>query len=392
MTLDELFSLDNLNEAFYECIKDGHWKESTHKYWANLLQNNLQLRKEILDGTYRVSQLVRFTIHERGKIRRIEAPAMRDRIVQKVICMKVLIPQITPYLIYDNYASLKHRGTSLARKRLEIDLREYIAEYGDDGCVLLIDIHDYFGSINVKRVEEQIHEHVKESAEVLNFIDYCIEASSHGDNGLNLGAEIPQICAVFYLYRLDDWIKIVQGEKAYGRYMDDIRCIVRDKDRAATLLREAVKIIHSEGLEINEKKTQIVKLSHGFTYLQTKYNVDGNRLITRPTHDKITRERRRLKKQRKLVDEGRASEKDVFLWYMSWRNELLADYNSCWKTIQSMEKEFYALFKPAPGHEKKSREELIEKAFREAEYEDLQHYWRGIDGTPGLFEGPPFAG
>ena len=45
--------------------------------------------------------------------------------------MKVLIPQITPYLIYDNYASLKHRGTSLARKRLEIDLREYIADEGE---------------------------------------------------------------------------------------------------------------------------------------------------------------------------------------------------------------------------------------------------------------------
>jgi len=51
-------------------------------------------------------------------------------------------------VIYDNYASLKNRGTSFARRRFEIMLRKFIRKNGTDGYVLLIDIKKYFESID----------------------------------------------------------------------------------------------------------------------------------------------------------------------------------------------------------------------------------------------------
>lgn len=67
MNLEELFTLKNLNEAFYEASKENKWKETTQRYQQNLLLNNMKLREEILSGSYRVSHTTDFKINERGK-------------------------------------------------------------------------------------------------------------------------------------------------------------------------------------------------------------------------------------------------------------------------------------------------------------------------------------
>ena len=135
--------LQNLNECAWECTKQSRWKETTQRYLANMLQKNLELREEVLSGSYAVKPTVDFILNERGHIRQIEAPVVRDRIVQKSLMKHVLTPSLTPYLIYDNYASLKDRGTAFARKRFEIMLRRYVAKNGIDGYILLIDILFY---------------------------------------------------------------------------------------------------------------------------------------------------------------------------------------------------------------------------------------------------------
>ncbi len=81
MTYEELFTFENLNNAFYEVSKISQWKEKTQLYKMNLLINNLELQDELLSHTYRVSKTTNFQINERGKIRHIEAPAIRDRVV-----------------------------------------------------------------------------------------------------------------------------------------------------------------------------------------------------------------------------------------------------------------------------------------------------------------------
>lgn len=369
MTLEELTTLEKLNDAFYECSRISHWKESTQRYKANLLVNNIGLQEELRNGTYKASPTTDFTLNERGKIRYIKAPAIRDRVVQKVLCQQILTPCLTKCLIYDNYASLKNRGTSFARKRIDILLRRYIRKHGMDGYILQVDIKKYFDNIDHEILKKMLHEKIKEPPEIMRLIDYVVDTSTDTDNGLNLGSEAPQIFAIFYLSAIDSYIKTVKGMKYYGRYMDDMFVISDSKEELKALLEEIKDKLSDLKLEINARKTHITKLSHGFTFMQIKYNVNNGKVVKRPTHGKVVRERRRLKKYKKMSDMGIIDEEHIRNCYKSWRNGLIKDCNASKRTIASIDRLYKRLFPIQAEHLKQSREELIREALRKERYE-----------------------
>lgn len=378
MNLQELFTLENLNKAFYESAKTSYWKDSVQRYGANLLPNNVKLQEDLLSGSYKVSPTVNFQINERGKIRNIEAPSIRDRVVQKVICKKILLPQLTKCLIYDNYASLKNRGTSFARKRLDILLRKYINKYGSDGYVLKIDIKKFFDSIDRTILKQMLSCKLEVSEPIMNLIFYCIDTSSSTNKGLNLGAEVPQVLSIFYLSQLDNYVKSVKSIKYYGRYMDDIFIISNSKEELKQLLIEIRMQLNRLRLEINDNKTSITTLHHGFTFMQIKYNVNRNKIIKRPTRSKIVRERRRLKKYKKLYKQGLMSELNIRNCYKSWRNNLVKDCNACHRTIQTMDKLYNKLFPIRETRIKQSRNQIVNNAFKEYDYKIDSYCVSGI--------------
>lgn len=280
MTIEELTTLEKLNNGFYDASKASKWKAATQRYHSNLLLNNLELQADLRNGTYRVEPTVNFWIYERGKPRYIESPTIRDRIVQKVLTQQILIPYLTKPLIYDNYASLKGRGTTFARKRTDIILHRFIRKHGTDGYALLVDIKKYFPSIDHAILKEMIHVRIHEPPEIMNLIDYVIDCSSDSEVGLNLGSEAPQIFAVYYLNPVDTYIKTVRGVKYYGRYMDDLLILGKSKEELRDLLDGIIDQLAKLKLSINERKTHITKLSKGFTFLQVKYSVDRKKTHT----------------------------------------------------------------------------------------------------------------
>ena len=175
MILDELFTLEKCNNAFYKLSEKTSWKESIQRYKSNFLLNNLELIEEIINGTYKISETVKFTIYERGKIRHIESAAIRDKIVQKVLCEEILLPQLRKYLIYDNYACLKDRGTSFARKRIDVMLHKYIRQYGNDGYVIRVDIKKYFDNIDHEILKNMIRSKLNISEDIMSLIFYFID-------------------------------------------------------------------------------------------------------------------------------------------------------------------------------------------------------------------------
>lgn len=134
--LQDIIKLNNLNQSAYQCTKQSRWKETTQKYLNNLLIENIKLQEEVLNHKYTISPTVNFILNERGHIRYIESPSIRDRIIQKIITKDVLIPSLLPHVIYDNYASIKNRGVSFARKRFAIMLRNYILKNGTNGYII----------------------------------------------------------------------------------------------------------------------------------------------------------------------------------------------------------------------------------------------------------------
>ena len=374
-TLEQLTELQNLNECAWECTRQSRWKESTQRYLSDMLQKNLELREELLSGQYRVKPTIDFTLNERGHIRQIEAPVVRDRIVQKSLMKHVLTPSLTPYLIYDNYASMKQRGTSFARKRFEVMLHRYIRKYGTDGYILLIDVKKYFNNIDHDVLKRLIAPRLKDQPEdVMQLIHYVIDTSSKTGKGLNLGSECPQIFAIYYLNPIDQFVKIVKSIKYYGRYMDDIFVISDSKEALKTLLGEIEEKLAELLLEVNHHKTHIVKLTHGFTWLQLKYIIrPTGKIVKAMSHNKIVRERRRLKAFRRMFDRGQMTETEIYDAYQSWRGTVIIDHNACERSIRAMDKLYSNLFPPHQEQPKRSRRTLVIQANKEADTEDLRY-------------------
>ena len=373
-TLQELMEINMLVECAYECTKQSRWKETTQRYIADMLVRNLELQNEVLEGRYSVRPTTDFFLNERGHIRKIEAPVVRDRIVQKSLTVKVLTPSLRPYVIYDNYASLKMRGTHFARKRFEILLRRYMSRNGMDGYVLLIDIKKYFESIDHEVLKKLIAPKIaSEPVEVVDLIHYIIDHSSHSDKGLNLGSEAPQILAVYYLNPIDQFVKVVKGIKYYGRYMDDIFVIAKTKAELKSLLAEIEAKLSELRLNVNKKKTHIVKLTHGFIFLQVKYNIlPTGKILKRPAHSKVVRERRRLRAFKRRLDDGFMTEDQVWNCYKSWRGSVVREHNACTKTLRSTDALYASLFPAHVDVPRKGRTELYMEAFRDAETRDLK--------------------
>lgn len=346
------------------------WKESVQKISINKLRTVYRLQKELCEGCYQPGEEHVFTVNERGHIRAIRALEPYDLILQHSLCDSILYPKLTKYLIYDNGASLKGKGVSFTRKRLEEHLRKFYLNHGCDGYILLIDFRKFFDNIDHEKLLAAFNSKVPEVMDFLkvllrqyeipldnaqefiaqpfNYLDYLSGKYKTGSNklqkSLGIGSPLSQIAGIFFPTTLDNYCKIVKGCKYYGAYMDDRYVIHKSKDFLKELLQEITVIAQSLGLFINERKTQIIKLSHGFKFLQTKYNLTASgKIIKRLPHSVIVRERRKLKKLAAFVICGELTLAKFRQQYLSWRGDK-KNYNA-YKTITSMDKLYGRLIK-----------------------------------------------
>lgn len=366
LSIDDIFTYQNVNWAFYKCFKANSKKTSNRNYYDGMLFKNLDLMDEVREGVYEPSQTTDFWITERGKKRYISAPVMRDRIVQKIICQKVFVPQLTSCFIYDSYSSVIGRGTTMARKRFENMLYSFLREidykYQDTGYLLQVDIRKFFDNIDHGILKSMLDRDLKVGDDLKRLIFRLIDSSSDSDIGLNIGSELPQILAMYYLSKMDNYIKCVRSVKRYGRYADDIFIFGTEKTELQRYLKDIKSQLADLKLEVNEKKTHIVALRHGFTYLQTVYKivrVDGDyKVLKMPTRTKIVRERKRLKEQKRKHDKGLLQFKDIYFWYRSFIFSLKAEYNAVDQTIASLDELFSNLFEGCELPERETRESI----------------------------------
>ncbi len=332
----DYMSLNALYDASQLSRKGSSWKSSVQKYECDLLRNLLHTRQGLLAGSYKQMPFWEFELNERGKRRHIKSLHISDRVVQRSFCDNVLIPATAKKLIYDNGASVKGKGITFARKRLLVHLRKYYERtHSNKGYILQIDFKKFFDSIPHDKLKAQFRP-------LLNDKDYALFCylvdTFEGDRGLGIGSQISQVCGIYYPTPIDTYFKVVKGCKYYGRYMDDTYIIHEDKEYLKELLREYIRLAEEWGLTVNLRKTQIVKLSRGFTFMKVKYNLleDGT-IVRRLSRDNVVRERRRLKKFKGLM-----SPESIAQAYESWRGTY-TKFNSR-RTIREMDNLYNKLY------------------------------------------------
>ena len=373
-----VYDMNHLYLSYRKAKQGCDWKKSVQLYEKNGLYNIYKLYLSLIEDTYKQRDFYEFTLQERGKTRRIKAMYVEDRILQRCLSDYILTPVVTDYLIYDNGASMENKGVDFCRRRLETHLHKYYRQYGQDGYILMLDfskffdnlLHDYAKKIlsdliidpKVNKLTNMMIDSFcqdvsymddDEFAQCLvttfNSIDYQFlsQGKQTGEKimhkSVGIGSHISQICGIYYPSEMDNFCKIVKGLKFYGRYMDDTYIIHHDKQYLQDLLLEIENLCSNIGIHINSKKTQIIPLRHGFTYLQIKYNLtESGHLVRRISRKTFARERRRLKSLKRLIDCNRITYSEVGQCYKSWRGNI-EKYDS-YHSLVTMDNYFFQTF------------------------------------------------
>lgn len=303
MFYDEVFNFEHLFECYKKCCKGVRWKPSTQIYEAQAVRNVCATLEKLKERNFKSKGFHTFYIHERGKVRFIQSIHISERVVQKCLCDYCLTPLFRPTFIYDNGACMKGKGTHFAVRRLKVHLQKYYKQYGHTGYVLLFDLHDYFNTINHDVLFEKVRQKIKDD-DLFNIYKYFI--SCFEGNGIGLGSQVSQISSSIYLNGLDHFIKEKLHIKYYGRYMDDGYLISNSKWELRECLEEIKKVLADLKIELNTKKTKIVKIQEGFRFLKRTFFLkpDG-KIIMKPYKKNIQRYKR---KYRKLLKKGISQE------------------------------------------------------------------------------------
>lgn len=344
-----------LYDAMRASMKGSAWKREPQKFYHGWLTELYDIKSELNSREYRTSKSTEFTINERGKTRHIYGNRMRDRTVRHALCDNVLAPCLDHYLITNNCASQKGKGITAQRRNFEKDLHNFFLEHGsNDGYIGFADLSKYYDNIQHEKVKKLVYPPIPYDThwlmdEILSSMEvdvsymteeeyarcmeqkfdsatyYRIIPSSEKTGqkmmakSVNIGDQVSQNIGVFYPTRIDNYCKIVRGLKHYGRYMDDIYFITATREEAESVMCGIIETAAELGLFINKGKTQIVKLSGNYRFLQNRYSLTASgKVIIRINPKTVTRERRKLKAYRRLMDRGIMPYEDIENAYKSW--------------------------------------------------------------------------
>ena len=336
-----VISTQHFIEALIKCRKGVRWKGSVQIYSMNAITEISCARGKLLSHYLpELASIKRIELYERGKKRVIVPITIKDRMIQRVLCDYALVPVLQDTLIYDNGASMKGKGVEFTRARMMHHITDAIKEYGHNFYALTFDFKSFFDSIphstcqkildenfadeNIKWVvmeiirsyHKQAIKHVKDESEKEAKLKLLAENQMRG---ICLGSQISQIMALAVPSKLDHYIKDKCGFKHYIRYMDDGVILFNDKQRLHELYDEMIEVCKNLGLTFNAKKTRILKISRGFTFLKVRYRITKSGKIVRTlAKSGIVRMRRKMKKFRHLVDEGNMTMDDVYNSVQSW--------------------------------------------------------------------------
>lgn len=339
MSYEEVVTFENLYKAMRKCRNGVAWKDTVARYTADGLKETYRLRQDLLNGTYKIKPYQLFIVTD-PKRREVKASNIRDRQFQKSLCRNGLYNDLTKSLIRDNYACQKNRGVDDALNRMGAHLHRYYRKHGSTGWVLKCDIRHYFAETDHEIAKAVVRKRVADDR-VCKAVDQIID--SFGENeGIGLGSEVSQLIELSVLDDLDHFIKERLRIKHYLRYMDDFILIHPDKEYLSYCLREITKRLDAIGLKLN-KKTQLFPIKHGIIWLKWRFILtDTGKVIRKISSKSISREKRKLRNLKRLLDQGKITADVPLESIKSW--EAAARRGNTDAVIADMWKYYHSLF------------------------------------------------
>lgn len=341
ITFENVITVENFIDAVKKCKKSVGYKYSVQHYLSHGLFYIGQTINVIRSGKIpMVRNTDQVIIHERGHKRVITPIRIEDRVTQRVLCDFALVPLAEKKLIYDNGASTKGKGTDFSRKRLNQFIEQAKRRWGAENVYALkFDFKSFFASIphaQCFRVLDEIFEDKRlrdlimgiiesyQLADILRIKDPQIREReirsllNHEKVGLCLGSQISQVMALLVPNAFDHYIKDKLGMEFYIRHMDDGIILLNDKEELERIKGLLTEEAGKYGLTLHPKKTCVVKLTKGFTFLKVRYHVSGHKTIKTLAKSGIVRMRRKMKKFRGMIGRTKLTADDVYASIQSW--------------------------------------------------------------------------
>ena len=321
--LEELASWDGTKHGYKLATKGRKkLKADAVKFERRLMSNLKKLQHDILTEEYIPGDYMHFVIHEK-KTRTIDAPFIRDKIVQNLL-HEGLLQAFLPRYIKTTYACIPRRGNLQAALQIQRNMKLARLKWGEDCWIVKIDIHHCFPSI-VHEVVLGIIEDIIED-ERLAALDRKIVLNSplmeEPGRGLPLGNVTNQDHANITLSKVDNYVVRYEGKPYYVRYMDDMVVIVQTREEAKALLARMSEYTRKHLQLAFNDKSKIFPLRQGVTTLGFRIHPDYMEV----SPASIKSMKRRMKKLDEKLKAGKITPErvqqtvDSWLGYARWGN------------------------------------------------------------------------
>lgn len=329
--IDYFKILDTYDKTVSKRVKN---KRSLVKMEMNKISYISNIYNLLVNDKYNFYKYNIFMIKEH-KYRIIMSSNIYDKVINHYFTNYFLYKKLEPYLDKRNIATRCKMGTDYGIRLLK-HYYELYKKY-DTFYILKLDIKKYFYSIdhNVLKamlidkldnyeykiicniIDSTNFEYInykirkikeKEMNEEVNNIPYYLK-----DKGLAIGLMTNQILAIFYLYKLHNFINKKLKLKHFISYMDDIIIIHRNKEYLKYSLRE-IKIFLNDvlKLELNENKTRLYNCFEWVEFLGYNFRVVNKKTIVRVRSKSLRRIKNNIKKTKYLYDNNKISLEKAF--------------------------------------------------------------------------------
>ena len=255
---DGVVSYSNLYRAYRKALLGARRNEEQARFYYNLENELVTLRRELVEGTYVPGPYRYFMIFD-PKEREIAIAPFRDRVVHHAI-VNVLEPIYERRFVYDSYATRKKKGSLAAIKRAQLFLRE-------SRHYIKLDISKYFASIDRNTLLEILNRKLKDTR-LLELITTIVWNPPDEDKGLPIGNMTSQFFANVYMDPFDHFVKETLKQRHYIRYMDDFVVFTDDRSGIRGLLDRVRAYLNDElGLKVKENGVVINTSMHGLGFL-----------------------------------------------------------------------------------------------------------------------------
>lgn len=333
MTFEEFASASVMDEAYRKTRVSKRNKQPEAIFEARETENLIRLCDWLLRGTYTPADLDAFMIYEPKK-REINAPAFRDKIVQRNLTDNIIYPVLAPSIPFNAFAAQTGKGQHYGLDMLEKQMRTYflrrkaederirkeqglpyrpIEEWDySDGWVIKGDIRKCFPSTDHDKLKAVVFPRLPDER-FRRLLGLYIDQV----DGLALGHQTSHICAVFYMSKVLHYINQDLGCSLSGMFMDDWYVIVDTKERAKEVLTLAAEQFSELGYELNEK-TEIYPLRHGIDFCGFRVSISRTGKTTRKLRTSSKkRMKRRIKKWEKDYADGLVTKEEIEISFQS---------------------------------------------------------------------------